>query len=246
MRAIELQKKDEIIFISLNRPKKRNALNPDLIEDLFSVFKKTRSDSSLRAVVLSGEGPAFCAGADLKWLSNEKLFNKTALKQLFSLLKLMSDYPLPIVGMAHGYAIGGGIGLLSVCDIVIAEQNTQFRFSETQLGLVPSIISPFIIKKMGISHAKMYMLSALAFSAEEAKLGGLVHFIGSSSACDQYLKRLLDNFKKLDLQALRKTKALLNSIVDRPLQDIQSQCVDLIADMRKSSSAKKRISKLFK
>ena len=246
MKTITFQKKDEIVFISLNRPEKRNALNPELIQELLSTFEKVNSDSSVQLIVLSGEGSVFCAGADLKWLSDEKLFNKTALNQLFSLLKFISDCKVPVLGVVHGHAVGGGIGLLSVCDIVIAEKNTKFCFSETRLGLVPSIISPFIIRKTGVSRVKPYMLSALFFSTSEAQELGLVHFIGSQTECDQYLNGLIDNFKTLDLSALIQTKKLLKDIDAVPIDETQEQCVNLIADIRKRDSVKQRINKLFK
>ena len=245
LKTITFQKKNETIFITLNRPEKRNALNPELIQNLLFAFDKVNSDSSIQTIVLSGKGPVFCAGADLQWLSDEKLFNKTALNQLFSLLKLINDCKVPVLGMAHGHAVGGGIGLLSVCDIVVAEENTKFCFSETRLGLVPSIISPFIIKKTGMSKVKPYMLNALSFSTKEAKELGLVHFIGEQSDCDQYLNKLIDNFKTLDLYALIQTKNLLKDIDTIPIDKTQKQSVKLIADIRKRDSVKQRIKKLF-
>ena len=245
MKKITLQKKDGTIFVSLNRPEKRNALDPELIQELLSAFEQINSRSSVQLVVLSGEGSVFCAGADLKWLSDEKLFNKTALNQLFSLLKLMSECKVPVLAVVHGHAVGGGIGLLSVCDVVIAEENTKFCFSETRLGLVPSIISPFIIKKTGISQVKPYMLSALFFSAREAKELGLVNFIGNQSDCDQFLNKWINNFKTLDLYALTQTKKLLKNISGLSIDEVQEQCVELIANIRKRDSVKQRIKKLF-
>ena len=245
MKKITLQKKDGTIFVSLNRPEKRNALDPELIQELLSTFEQINSRSSVQLVVLSGEGSVFCAGADLKWLSDERLFNKTALNQLFSLLKLMSECKVPVLAVVHGYAVGGGIGLLSVCDVVIAEENTKFCFSETRLGLVPSIISPFIIKKTGVSQVKPYMLSALFFSAREAKELGLVNFIGNQSDCDQFLNKWINNFKTLDLYALTQTKKLLKDISDLSIDEAQKQCVELIANVRKRDSVKQRIKKLF-
>jgi len=245
LKTITFQKKDKTIFISLNRPEKRNALNPELIQDLLSAFEQVNSDSSGQLVVLSGKGSVFCAGADLRWLSDEKLFNKPALHQLFSLLKLISDCKLPVVAVVHGHAVGGGIGLLSVCDMVIAEENTGFCFSETRLGLVPSIISPFIIRKTGGDRVKPYMLSALFFSTSEAQKLGLVHFTGNQVKCDQYLNKLVNNFKSLDPYALIQTKKLLRDIDALPIDKVQEQCVDLIAAIRKRDSVKQRIKKLF-
>lgn len=234
-----------VLFIKLNRPKKRNALNPQLIGELLSFFQKEQWDSSIKAVILSGEGKAFCSGADLKWLADESLFTLKELENLFSLLEVIASCPLPVVTIVHGFAVGGGLGLLSVSDVVIAEGNSWFRFSETQLGLVPSVISPFVLRKIGMSQAKFLMLSALSFSAKQAQQIGLVHFIGEKNECDVFLKKLLESFKELDSLAVSKTKKWLNSIDTLPLSQVKKEGVSLISEARKSESARERVNNLL-
>ncbi len=209
---LQIKTEKEILFIRLNRPEKRNALNPQMIRDLLSVFKKKKWDPFTKGIVLSGEGKAFCSGADLKWMADESLFTLEELENLFSLFEAIALCPLPVIALVQGFAVGGGLGLLSVSDVVIAEESAQFRFSETRLGLVPSVISPFVLKKIGLSQAKFLMLSALPFSAQQAKEVGLVHFTGSKEKCDQFLETLLQNFKELDSSAVSKTKEWLNSL----------------------------------
>ena len=129
--------------------------------------------------------------------------------------------------------------------LLLQKKIQNFVFQKPRLGLVPSIISPFIIKKTGVSQVKPYMLSALFFSAREAKELGLVNFIGNQSDCDQFLNKWINNFKTLDLYALTQTKKLLKDISGLSIDEVQEQCVELIANIRKRDSVKQRIKKLF-
>lgn len=243
--VVNFEKKEGIVFITLNRPDKRNALNPDMIQLLLSFFQKEKWDNSIKAIVMSGAGKAFCSGADLKWLGEESLFTKQKLENLFSLLEAVDSAPVPIVALVHGFAVGGGLGLLSVSDVVIVEENSQFCFSETKLGLVPSIISPFVLRKIGLSQARFLMLSALTFSAQKAQEVGLAHFVGTQEECDNFLKKLLGGFKKLDSIAVGKTKSWLNSIASLPVSSCKEEGVSIISSARKTDSAKERIKKLL-
>lgn len=210
--SLKIKTKEGIQYITLNRPEKRNAINPQMISELLSVFKEKQWDPSTRVIMLSGAGKVFCSGADLKWMADESLFTREELENLFSLFEAIALCALPVVTLVQGFAVGGGLGLLSVSDVVIAEENTQFLFSETKLGLVPSVISPFVLKKIGLSQAKFLMLSALPFSAQQAKEIGLIHFIGSQEKCDNFLEKLLKHFKTLDGHAVSETKKWLNSL----------------------------------
>lgn len=240
-----VKKSKNIIFITLNRPEKRNALNPQIICSLSDIFKSIERDPNVRAVVLSGNGKAFCSGADLKWLTNEKAFSKKSLNQLFTLLEQIDTCKVPVIAKVHGFIMGGGIGLISVCDMVIAELSSCFQFSETRLGLVPSMISPFILKKIPVSWARFFMLSALSFSAKEAQHAGLVHFIGNTKKCDAFLQTLLEHLKQLDITAVKKTKEILHKAYLCPIQKIKSQAVNTIHTARKAKTTQARIKKLL-
>ena len=244
--VVEFQTKKEVVFVTLNRPEKRNAFNPELVKVLLSFFKEKKWDSSVRAIVLSGRGKAFCSGADLKWLKDEAVFTGKPLENLFSLFSAIESCPLPVVAQVHGFAVGGALGLLSVSDVVLAEKNSRFHFSETKLGLVPSIISSFVLKKIGLSQAKFLMLSALPFSADKAYEIGLSHFIGTQDECDVFLKKLLKNFKESDAVAVSQTKKWLNSICSLPTSQVKTGSVKLISEARKTDSARKRINLLLK
>ena len=243
--VVKWKMENKVLFLKLNRPEKRNALNPEVINSLLSFFQKKKWDHSIKAIVISGEGKAFCSGADLKWMSNESSFTIKEMENLFSLFEAIMSCPLPVISLVHGFAIGGGLGLLSVSDVVIAEENSQFRFSETKLGLIPSVISPFVLRKIGLSHAKFLMLSALPFSAKQAQQIGLAHFIGSKKECDIFLNKLLKNFRELDPSAVSKTKQWLNSAFTLPLLKVKKEGVSLISEARKTSSARQRIKNLL-
>ncbi len=239
-----------VVFVTLNRPEKRNALDPQLIGELLVFFEEKQWDSSIKTIVLSGAGKSFCSGADLKWMAEESLFTEEKLKSLFLLLEAVESCPLPVLALVHGFAVGGGLGLLSVADVVIAEEDSRFCFSETRLGLVPSIISPFVLKKIGLSQARFLMLSALPFSARQAREMNLVHFTGSKKECDDFLEILLKNFKELDSSAVAKTKKWLNFLSTRSSGadlsgEVKKECVRIISEFRKSKSARQRIKNLL-
>ena len=243
---LRIKTENEVVFVTLNRPEKRNALNPPLIKELLCFFKEPGWSSSTKVVVLSGAGKAFCSGADLKWLVNSSAFSVKDLGQLFSLLQTMENCPLPVVALVRGFAVGGGLGLISTADVVIAEESTVFRFSETHLGLVPSIISPFVLKKIGLSWARFLMLSAKAFSAREAYERGLVHFVGTEESCALFKETLLKDFKKLDPLALSKTKSWLNHLSSLTFPSLKEEALHLINESRKNPIVAKRITKLLR
>ncbi len=248
---LRIKTEAEVAFVTLNRPEKRNALNPPLIKELLCFFEAPGWSSDTKAVVLSGEGKAFCSGADLKWLADSSAFSVKDLKKLFSLLQAVENCPLPVIAMVQGFAVGGGLGLLSVADVVVAEDRAFFRFSETHLGLVPSVISPFVLKKTGLSWARFLMLSARVFSAREAYERGLVHFVGTRSACALFQEKLLTDLKTLDPKALTETKKWLNRLSslssNRLTPDhLKEEALHLISESRKQPEVTKRIKKLLK
>ncbi len=243
---VKFKKTNNIVTIVLNRPDKRNALNPRLIKSLTTAFKKAKKLTSIKAIVLKGEGKAFCSGADLKWLSNEKHFSKKEITRLWDLLQTIDSQNVPVIAYTHGFVMGGGLGLISVCDVVVAVENTHFQFSEALLGLVPSVISPFILRKLSLSKARFYLLNAWGFKAPEAKELGLVHFVGTTKKCDIFLNKLLNHIKLLDKDAVKKTKHLLNKFYTQSLEQSRRQAIDTIHKVRQTKSAKARIQKLLK
>jgi methylglutaconyl-CoA hydratase len=203
-----------VLMIALNRPEVRNAFNDRMIPDLAAAFAKEAMEPEVRAVVLRGEGPVFCAGGDLNWMKkaihfdySENLRDTRALAQMFSQL---NEFPKPVIGRIHGAAIGGGVGLVSVCDIAIATAETQFSLSEVRLGIVPACIGPFVVAKIGASHARGLFMSAERFLAPRAREIGLVHEVAADEAAlDAAVERTLGNILQCGPSAMAVAKRLV-------------------------------------
>ncbi len=203
-----------VLSIHLNRPDLRNAFNEEVISELTQVFAQETVKKDVRIIVLRGEGPVFCAGGDLNWMkkavnySYEENLDDTL--RLSSLFALMNECPKPVIGVIHGAAIGGGVGLVSVCDFVIASSETLFSLSEVRLGIVPACIGPFVLAKIGPSQARRYFLSAERFSASRAQEIGLVHEVVPSEAD---LQASLDSHLTHMLQASPNAVAVAKQLI---------------------------------
>jgi methylglutaconyl-CoA hydratase len=180
---LEFLDEKKILFVHINRPEVRNAFNEALIAEYHQLFAAITAEEKefegVRAVLLKGDGAAFCGGGDLSWMKNSlELSHEENLedcRKLTHMFQTMDRCPVPLVGLVHGYAIGGGVGLISVCDHVIAADNTIFSLSEVKLGLIPACIGPFVISKIGVSQARSLFLSGERFNAEKALKISLVH-----------------------------------------------------------------------
>ncbi len=168
----------DVVGVSLNVPAKRNVLSSLMIEELTRVADQLRSCSSTRAVVLRGAGKVFCAGGDLNWMKQqinatrrERIHEATRLAMM---LNAWNTLPKPVIGAVHGGAYGGGAGLACVCDVAIAAADTQFGFTETKIGLIPSTIGPYVLARLGEANARRVLMSARLFGADEAVRLGLV------------------------------------------------------------------------
>ena len=203
---------DGIGMIELNRPDVHNALNAQMIVDINKALADL-SGQKICALILSGKGKSFCAGADISWMRSDSSMNHEKLyedsKQLSDMLTNLYHFPLPVLAYAHGYVFGGGIGLLSASDITFCEPNTTFCFSEVSIGLVPAIISPFVIRRTGLNKAKEWMLTAGKFEATEAYANGLINRIIESDKKDLILKDLSAKLQSNSPQAMKITKRLL-------------------------------------
>lgn len=174
-----LEKNGPICTVTLNRPEVRNAFNSELIRALTKAFQEIEADDAIRVVRLRGAGKTFSAGADLDWMKSmaeaSVAHNRRDASELGLLFEVINVCAKPVICEVHGAAMGGGVGLVAVSDIAIAERTTLFSFSEVKLGLIPAIISPYVVSKMGASQARRYFLTAERFSAEDALRFGLVH-----------------------------------------------------------------------
>ncbi len=203
-----------IFMISLNRPEVRNAFNEEVMDDLAQAFSVDATQKKVRAVVLSGEGPVFCSGGDLNWMKKAVDFsfeeNLKETRKLTKMFSILNECPKPVIGLVHGAAIGGGVGLVSVCDIVVAVADTQFSLSEVKLGIVPACIGPFVISKIGASHARGLFLSAERFNAKKAYEIGLIHeVVADFSGLNVVLEQKLSNILHCSPHAMSAAKQLV-------------------------------------
>lgn len=203
-----------VLTVQLNRPEIRNAFNDVMIDELTRVFEGEARSAEVRAIVLRGEGGVFCAGGDLNWmkrsidLSLEDNLKDT--RKLTRMFRLMNECQKPLIGLVQGAAIGGGVGLVSVCDIAIASSETQFSLSEVRLGIVPACIGPFVVAKIGASQARGLFMSAERFLASRAREIGLVHeVVEKPEGLDKALERVLSNVLQCGQNAMAAAKKLI-------------------------------------
>ncbi|TET16841.1 MAG: enoyl-CoA hydratase/isomerase family protein [Candidatus Cloacimonadota bacterium] len=240
--TITFEVKDRIATIILNRPKVRNAFNWTMIEELFQAFRKIKSDSDIRIAVLTGEGTCFCAGADLNWMKDvmkrsyeENYEESLKLAELFYLLYTL---PKPLIGMINGPAIGGGTGFVSVCDIAIASENARFSFSEVRIGLVPSDISPFMIRKCGgEGRIREYFLTGRRLTAEDALNIGLVNKVVPDKQLVTAVQEITNELLQGSPNALRVCKELLEKVPLLPFDKVREYTAQTLAHLRKSEEA---------
>jgi methylglutaconyl-CoA hydratase len=211
-----------VLAISLNRPKIHNAFDDEMIHSLTDYINKLENNDDVRLIVLSGEGKSFCAGADLNWMkrmkdysSDENYADSLALAGLFHAI---NKFKGPVIGKVHGAALGGGSGLVSVCDYVLAKERTVFGFTEVILGLAPAVISPFVMAKIGESNARAYFLSGERFGTKEAKEMGLIHQVSLERYFHQDTEEVVNRFLKAGPVAQRKVKELIFGVQEFSLQ----------------------------
>ncbi len=224
----------------LNRPDVRNAFNDAVIAELTEAFQQLGQDPDLRAIVLGAHGKAFCAGADLNWMRAMSDYNWEEnfedAQKLANMLWTLDQCPVPIVGRVHGDCYAGGMGLASVCDVLIATDNVTFCLSEARLGLLPGTISPYVVRAMGAQAAKRYMVTAERFSASQAYAMGMVHELCTPDTLDAKVADMVNTLCGNGPQAVRACKRLVQDVADKPIDAaLRQETARRIADIRASA-----------
>ena len=240
MNYLSIHKKPSWVYISLNRPAKKNALHLELIKELSQVLTDLQKTQPIQGIVLQGEGSCFCSGADLNWISQAP---SEELEQLFDLFQLLSNYPSPVIAYAHGFVFGGGMGLLSVCDFVSAHKKTQFCFSELKLGLMPAMIAPFILKNH--PRLKEYLLTACSFRVDTALNSGFINMSGSESECRTWQNNLIQNLNTVHLKAFQETKTFLQKIQNISEEHTKNTAVECFIQRRKDPLVQERLNRFL-
>jgi len=234
-KTLVVEEADGILNVTLNRPDVHNAFNEELIAEAIDLFGGL-SDSNARAVVLRGTGPNFCAGADLNWMSRMVSYtrdeNVRDSSQLARMYALMNECPLPVIGRIQGAAIGGGVGLVAICDIAIVARDSKFGLSEVKLGILPAVISPYVVAKIGETHARALFLTGERFDAERALRIGLVHRVADD--LDAAVAETIAALKSSGPEAVRECKKLIAHVASHELVDAIPYTIEAIAARRVS------------
>ena len=210
---LDSQRTGPVEYLTLNRPDVRNAFNDDVITELSTWASQAARDSELRVVVLGGAGKVFSAGADANWMAKmidysheDNLRDATRMAEMF---KALNNVPAAVIGRIHGAALGGGAGLAAICDIAVADEAAIFGFTETKLGILPAVISPYVLPKIGQSAARELFLTGMRFSAARAKEIGLVHAVVPEGELDTTVKRYVNELLTAAPSAVAAAKALI-------------------------------------
>ena len=239
-----VEKKDGIARVTLNRPEVRNAFDDALIASLRKAFDEVGGDPSVRVMVLAGNGPSFCAGADLNWMkrmaSYDYAANQRDAQALADMLAALDRMPKPTIARVHGPAFAGGTGLVAACDIAVGTHEAKFCFSEAKLGLSPATISPHVLRAIGERAARRYFLTAEVFDAEEAHRIGMLSIL--TEKLDETINGLLQHLLAGGPEAMRKIKELIRAITSRPLDDaLVADTAKRIAEIRVTPEGKEGI-----
>lgn len=236
-----------IATITLNRPDKHNALTLDMIELFLAELDALKRNEKLRFLVIRSTGENFCAGADVNWMKQGGTYsqeeNLRDAKKLGKLLYQLYHFPFPTIALVQGKAIGGGVGLIACCDIAISTTRSEFSFMEVRLGLIPSVISPYIIGAIGQRQAKRYFLTAQSMDAMEARTLGLIHEAVDSTQLDMAATRLINQLLVAGPLALTHVKKLVRDVYDLPITDeITDLTAERIAMIRASKEGQEGLS----
>ncbi len=235
-----------VATVTLNRPDVRNAFNETVIAELTGAFHALAKEDSVRAIVLAGHGPAFCAGADLNWMKTMAGYsddeNRADALRLAEMLRAIHACPKPVVARVHGDTYAGGVGLVSACDIVVAADSAHFCLSEAKLGLIPATISPYVIRALGEQAARRYFITAEHFTAAEAHRLGLVHELASAEALDAKVDALTAALVANSPNAVRESKRLVREIASAPIDDaLLADTANRIAAIRASDEGREGV-----
>ena len=239
---IKYEIKNEIGILTLNRPDKRNALHPELVKQMKVKVKEVAEDESVKVLIITGEGKAFCAGADLEYLNEMRNYssmqNEKDSRELADLFLMIYNFPKPVIAAVNGAAIAGGCGLASVCDIIVADElNTKFGYSEVKIGFIPAIVSTFLIRRVGEGMAKQLLLSGEIIEAKRAYEIGFVNYL-----CSKVLEFSLDIASKLksnSQQSMELTKEMIRRVSGLSVEDAVEYCIGLNTISRTTDDFKK-------
>jgi methylglutaconyl-CoA hydratase len=211
--VLDVTTEGAVATVTLHRPERRNALDPELLDALTERFTALAGDEAVRVVVLQGDGPAFCAGADLDWMAASRALSREEnvrdAERMAAAFEAVDACPKAVVVRAHGAAFGGGAGLVACGDVAVAADDTTFAFSEVRLGLLPATISPYVLRAIGPGWTRALFTSGRRFDAAQAQRVGLVHEVAPAAALDDRVRAVVDAFLAAGPEAVAACKRLV-------------------------------------
>ncbi|HET9734715.1 MAG TPA: enoyl-CoA hydratase-related protein [Burkholderiales bacterium] len=243
---LDIQRKGPAAWLWLSRPEVRNALNDELLSALETALDVLEEDAAARVLVLAGRGPAFCAGGDLARMEKAAKMTKARSRReagrFAKLLYRMHLYPKPIVARVHGPAFAGGMGLVAASDLVVAAEEAEFALPETRIGLVPAMISPYLVRAMGAQQARRYMLSGERLTAREAHRIGFAHECVPAAELDAAVESFCARLAQAGPEALARSKKLLQRVAGAAITpELANETAAVLAEARAGSEAREGI-----
>ncbi|MCK4654539.1 MAG: enoyl-CoA hydratase/isomerase family protein [Candidatus Cloacimonetes bacterium] len=249
LQTILYEKKDKVAYVTLNRPEIHNAFNDTMISELSEIFDHIKEQDDIRVVILTGKGKSFCAGADLKWMKKMKDFSyEENLEDSLALSRMfykMYSIKKPTICLVNGATIGGGTGLVAVCDIAIATTHAKFSFSEVKLGLVPACISPYVVKKCGEGRCREFFLTGERLTAEKACRAGLINFVVPLEEINNLAEGITKQLITSGPEAIGMCKDLLSKVPEMSLREAGEYTAEVISKMRISNEGQEGMNAFF-
>ena len=238
-----------VATLTLARPDKHNALSAQMIAELTAAGAQLAADSAVRVVILTGEGASFCAGGDLDWMREQFTADRATrmaeARKLALMLKALNELPKPLIGRVQGQAFGGGIGMMSVCDVAIAAEGAKFGLTETRLGLIPATISPYVLARMGEGKARRVFMSARLFDAQEAVALDLAAQAVAAEDLDAAIEREVKPYLSAAPGAVARAKRLARSLGTPITEAVIAATIERLADCWEDPEAHEGISAFF-
>ncbi len=248
--TLELERVGSTLFITLDRPEVHNAMNDGMLNELVKCFDENRDDPNIRAVVITGRGRSFSAGADLNWMksmvdySEEDNIKDSSL--LLDLYDTMYYYPKPLIAKVNGHAFGGGVGLMAVCDIVAAVPDAKFAFSEIKLGIIPSVISTYVVKRIGTANMKRLFITGERFDSIYGYEIGLIDMVMQKDELDSEIQKTIQLLDSSAPTAVEEVKNLIRMYNELEYDEYKEFTVKKIAQLRISKEGQAGINAFLK
>ena len=244
-KTLEIQIENDVATVNLNRPYVQNAMNEELKKELTDFFKNITNDNSIRVIILTGKGKSFCAGADLNWMKSMANYSKQEnikdSRLLSNLFESIYNCPKPVIAKVNGHAFGGGLGLFAVCDIAMAIPGCKFAFSEVKLGIIPSVISTYVNRRMSIANMRRLFLTGERFSSEYAQSIGLIDFVFNEDEINDKIGKYIEFFRSSGPIAIKEIKNLVDSCGNMGRKEYIEHTIEKISELRVSKEGQEGI-----